>query len=76
MRMPTHMRDTYEQSSFKLSRRTLYGLGTAHIAFSALFLWLLSTDNPEFLVIGFLYLLAGVVYYTLRRRLGIHDVST
>jgi APA family basic amino acid/polyamine antiporter len=75
MRFPRYMPATYQQSTFRLSRPALYILGFAHIAFSVLFLWLLSAENPEFLAVGFLFLFAGAVYYQVRRHFGIRELS-
>lgn len=75
IRMPAAMPEVYRKATFRLSRRTLQSLSIAHVAFSGLFLWLLSADNPEFLAVGVLYLLIGVVYYQVRRRLGILDLQ-
>lgn len=62
LRLPTRMPEAYLASNFRLSIPVLRLVAISYIVFSLLFLYLLVSERSMLLLIGLVFLLAGVVY--------------
>jgi len=70
LRLPTVLPDAFAKSVFKLSMGVLRTVAAAYIAFSAFFLYMLSSEKPRLLIIGLGFLLVGVIYQQIWSRTG------
>lgn len=62
LRLPTRLPDAYRASTFRLSIPVLRLVAISYIAFSLLFFFILASERSTLLLMGLIYLLAGVVY--------------
>ncbi len=66
IRLPSVLPQVYERSSLKIGRRWLWFISLAYIVFSLCFLILLAGEAPQLLVVGLVFIAAGVAYHTIR----------
>lgn len=62
IRMPGTMSDAYESASFKLGRKGILVVSILSIAFSTVFIFLLSAERPTLLFVGIGFLVVGLIY--------------
>lgn len=69
IRLPTALPEAYRHSTFRITKPWLVLIGVAYVSFSAFFLVVLARERPQLLLIGLGFLVVGMTYYEIRKRM-------